>query len=106
MSIHTAGPWNDGIYHAVVQGGRTFAYITSSKLLVPIAAVPLGVEGYGREEGEANARLIAASPSMLSALKQAAPIWPLDAIPKGAEHRPFAVLARAIHDAIAAAEGR
>lgn len=37
--------------------------------LVPIAAVPSGVEGYGREEGRANAQLIAAVPELLEALE-------------------------------------
>ena len=39
--------------------------------LVPIAAVPTGVEGYGREEGRANARLIATAPELLSELADA-----------------------------------
>jgi hypothetical protein len=55
----TEGPWADGVHHAVRNGGREYAYITAARELVPIAAVPLGVEGYGREHGEANARFIA-----------------------------------------------
>jgi len=47
-----------------------------------------------------------AAPTMLAALKLVAPCWPLDGIPAGAEHFPYARTAHAIHAAINAAEGR
>ena len=82
---HTPGPWADGIHHRQRDGGREFAYITANKVLVPVAAVPLGVEGYGFDEGCANAHLIAAAPDLLAALvaakqemwSDAKPAWAL-----------------------------
>ncbi len=71
MKQHTKAPWDNGLHHAVWNGGRRYAHIRSHGNLVPIAAVVLGVEGYGHDEGEANARLIAAAPDMLAALKLA-----------------------------------
>lgn len=65
---HTKGPWDDGIHHAVTRGGRTYAYVGGNSI-VSVACVPLGVEGYGREEGEANARLISAAPDLLDVLQ-------------------------------------
>lgn len=53
------GPWDDGVHHRASFGGREYAHITSPIDLVPIAAVPLGVEGYGFEDGAARARHIA-----------------------------------------------
>jgi hypothetical protein len=70
MTTHTPGPWDDGIHHATTSSGRTVTHILAAGQAVPVAAVPLGVEGYGREEGEANARLIAAAPDMLHWLKR------------------------------------
>ena len=66
---HTPGPWNDGIYHATKSGGRLIAYIRGPNTIVPLAAVPIEVDGYGREEGEANCRLMTAAPEMIEALR-------------------------------------
>lgn len=70
---HTPGPWSDGIHHRMRSGGREYAYIRGGNDIVPVAAVPLGAEGYtvGFEQGVANARLIAAAPELLDAAKQA-----------------------------------
>lgn len=46
-----------------------------------------------------------AAPDLLAALKLVAPLWPLESIPVGAEHLPYAKTARAVHDAIAKAGG-
>lgn len=70
---HTPGPWNDGLYHEGRDGGRFRTFVTSPDNIVPIACVPTGVEGYGREEGRANAHLIAAAPELLEACKLAIP---------------------------------
>ncbi|NEI71006.1 hypothetical protein GR212_15615 [Rhizobium lusitanum] len=68
MAKHTPGPWNDGIYHATPSGGRLIAYIRAPNCAVPLAAVPIEVDGYGREEGEANCRIMTAAPEMLQVL--------------------------------------
>ena len=69
MSKHTPGPWDDGIYHATMSGGRLIAYIRAPKVIVPLAAVPIEVDGYGRDEGEANCRIMTAAPELLEALR-------------------------------------
>jgi hypothetical protein len=60
---YTPGPWDDGIHHAQTKGGRTYAHVCAAGL-VPVACVPVGVEGYGIDEGRANTRLIALAPDM------------------------------------------
>lgn len=100
MGKHTPGPWNDGIYHAVKQGGRTLAYITAPGHMVPLAAVPIEVDGYGREEGEANCRIMTAAPEMLEILKQ------IQALPGAAVDIERAGLGDDFRRAIAKAEGQ
>ena len=68
----TAGPWLADFHNEQRDGGRFITYIRGGNQLVPISAVPTGVEGYGREEGRANARLIAAAPALLEALEDIA----------------------------------
>lgn len=65
---HVSGPWIADFHNEQRDGGRFITYVRGGNQLVPIAAVPTGVEGYGREEGRANARLIAAAPDLLAAL--------------------------------------
>lgn len=68
MTAHTAGPW---AYHSRHAGlGRSTHAITS--LSAPHAghvAFVYSKEGAGNGSGEANARLIAAAPDMLAALR-------------------------------------
>lgn len=64
----TPGPWIADFHNEQRQGGRFVTYVRGGNQLVPIAAVPTGVEGYGREEGRANAALIAAAPDLRDAL--------------------------------------
>lgn len=66
---HTPGPWLADFHNEQRNGGRFVTYVRGGNQLVPIAAVPTGVEGYGREERRANARLIAAAPELLAALQ-------------------------------------
>lgn len=61
---HTPGPWIADFHNEQRDGGRFITYVRGSNQLVPIAAVPTGVEGYGREEGRANAALIGAAPDL------------------------------------------
>ena len=69
---HTPGPWLPDFHREQQQGGRFITHVHAVGHLVPIAAVPTGVEGYGREEGRANARLIAAGPDYHEAAPDAA----------------------------------
>jgi hypothetical protein len=64
---YTPGPWLADFHNEEIAGGRFVTYVRGGNQLVPIAAVPTGVEGYGREEGRANARVIAAAPDLLAA---------------------------------------
>lgn len=66
---HTPGPWIADFHNEQREGGRFITYVRGGNQLVPIAAVPTGVEGYGRDEGRANARLIAAAPDLLAAVQ-------------------------------------
>lgn len=68
MAGHTPGPWSAQLHHERRDGGRFSVFVTGNNHLVPIAAVPTGVEGFGREEGRANACLIAAAPKLLEEL--------------------------------------
>lgn len=61
---HTSGPWVADFHNEQRDGGRFITYVRGGNQLVPIAAVPTGVEGYGRDEGRANATLIEAAPDL------------------------------------------
>ena len=69
--VHTPGPWLADFHNEQRAGGRFITHVRGGNQLVPIAAVPTGVEGYGREEGRANARLIAVAPDLWEAGKEA-----------------------------------
>jgi hypothetical protein len=73
----TPGEWIADFHNEKRDGGRFITYIRGGNQLVPIAAVPTGVEGYGREEGRANARLIAAAPDLYEALADLAEVFAL-----------------------------
>lgn len=62
MSGATPGPWRPELHHTKRDGGRLYGFVHSANNLVPVAAIPLGVEGYGYDEGAANTHLIAAAP--------------------------------------------
>lgn len=70
MADYTAGPWLADFHNEQRAGGRFITYVRGGNQLVPIAAVPTGVEGYGREEGRANAALIALAPELIEALEE------------------------------------
>lgn len=63
----TPGPWFADLHNERRDGGRFYVFITASGL-VPVCAVTSGVEGYGRDEGRANATLLAAAPDLYEAL--------------------------------------
>lgn len=59
MSGHTATPWVAAAHFAERHGGRTYIPILRpGNDPVPLAVVHRDVDGYGRNEGEANAALI------------------------------------------------
>lgn len=64
---HTAGPWTPDLHNLRTIGGRTYAFVHGGGI-VPIAAIPLGVEGVSDAEGRANVRLIAAAPALLKSV--------------------------------------
>lgn len=68
---HTPGPWFADLHNERRDGGRFYVFVTAAGL-VPICAVTSGVEGYGRDEGRANANLIGAAPELLEALEKIA----------------------------------
>jgi hypothetical protein len=59
-----------------------------------------------RDEALANARLYAAAPDMLAALKELEPLWPLQQMTPQNQHLPYFVVGRMLRDVIAKAEGR
>lgn len=75
MSKHTPGPWEVGQQ-------RRFEELTPRWIIRPEGEFPHGLwiaDGgwIGHEETEANARLIAAAPDLLAALKEAVEVAPL-----------------------------
>ena len=69
----TPGPWVAATHFAERRGGRTYIPIVRpGNDPVPLAVVHRDVDGYGKAEGEANARLVAAAPTHLSALREIA----------------------------------
>lgn len=96
-SKHTPGPWKIGNGDIFAEGNRASDFDD-------IVICAIGQAGYFRSsvcsivphhrpEGKANARLIAAAPAMLAALKAAAP------------HVENAIVSNQINAAIRAAEG-
>jgi hypothetical protein len=58
-TAHTAGPLTADAHFAVREGGRTYIpVLRPGNDPVPLALVHRDVDGYGKGEGEANARLI------------------------------------------------
>lgn len=99
---HTPGPWGADFHNERMVGGRFVTIVSAPGQLVPIAAVTTGVEGYGRDEGRANARLIAAAPCLLGALEWIALIYESCDL----NHAEFRVEAkRCVDAAIAKAKG-
>lgn len=94
---HTPGPWESN-------GGTVGAYIEGRHGYTHIAHV---TEGGGAslpsEEAKANARLIAAAPKLLNALKQQ---LAYESAPSGEKRPNWMELAELRDEAIAAAEGR
>ncbi len=72
--LWTPGPWTVQLHFAKDYAGRSHATVTAGAL-VPLAAVVLGVEGCSQDEGRANARLIACSPELYSALAEILDAW-------------------------------
>ena len=66
MSEHTPGPWE-----ASLTGGRERAVFKVGDAAGQICKLPGALWGPSGEEKEANAKLIAAAPEMLRALKHA-----------------------------------
>jgi hypothetical protein len=87
MSQHTAGPWSVG------ETRHKYDLIIRNSENDPVASVFLA--GYGPQTGAANARLIAAAPEMLAALKAAQEILERNGIVRSE-----------VEAAIAKAEGR
>jgi hypothetical protein len=91
---HTPGPWFANTHHEKRDGGRFYVFVTADGL-VPVCAVGAGVEGFGREEGRANARLIAAAPDLLGALVELRNVGNDMAKRKAARARADAAIAKA-----------
>lgn len=65
----TPGPWVAASHFAQGEGGRTYIpVLRPGNDPVPLAVVHRDVDGYGKQEGEANAHLIAAAPELFAAL--------------------------------------
>jgi hypothetical protein len=67
MSKHTPGPWTSG-HH-----GNVALWVGPSHLAHPVALVPWDSHAEARDEARDNARLIAAAPDLLEALKEILP---------------------------------
>lgn len=101
MSEHTPGPWLAGFLFQEKCGGRSYVpVLRPGNDPVPVAAVHLAVDGYGHNEGRANAHLIASAPDLLLALKT---VMGDSDHGQGMKWSERCLLAR---DAIAKAEGR
>lgn len=101
ITAHTPGPWRIGDAGHTVFGPKT-------ALTSPVSIVTLWqrTPNCGREERQANAHLIAASPELLAALVEALP-W-VEAQLDDPVNKPGSVqaVANRIRAAIAKAEGR
>jgi hypothetical protein len=94
MEQHTPGPWVWGYYGMNDEWVRT----GDGEAVVPV--------GYNQSEREANARLIAAAPELLAALKRAIEVLDAEGITYGnCDDEPLDVL-NAARAAIAKAEGK
>lgn len=105
MSEHTKGPWQISPYtETSVQGANINRHICSTGGPQIMAGKDGSTDWLG--ENEANARLIAAAPEMLEALKSVGDLFDglefeVDAIAAASTHR----LIRVVRAAIAKAEG-
>ena len=103
MSKHTPGPWaigqkaNFDLHGFMVHG---FPVAGAGQAIAAVWAGAVGKEAFGFDNQEANARLIAAAPDMLAALKLCEPFC------KGHQETPEKVARyAAVRAAIAKAEG-
>jgi hypothetical protein len=98
---HTPGPWEVG-----TPGNGEPGYIYCNNSLGSAVAIaygmPLALTVFSRAEEEANARLIAAAPELLAALKKCAAVCAGETLSKSA----ITSALDAARNAIAAAEGR
>jgi len=65
-SKHTPGPWEQTDGHGPTPHGTAVAQVGGNQYLIASCTAY-----FGREGGQANARLIAAAPELLAALEQA-----------------------------------
>jgi len=105
---HTAGPWHIGPFdrdNQIFSDNGRMRLETGGTTLYPIATVN---DGWDNTEDEANARLIAAAPELLAALKECVP-W-LESMPLATGDQPLRnKAARDLYNAqaaIAKAEGK
>ena len=61
-------PYIADLHNEKRDGGRFSCFIAAQNDPVPIACVPTGVDGYGREEGRATAELLVAAVNALPGL--------------------------------------
>jgi hypothetical protein len=64
---HTPGPWSVGPTHHESEGKSWLFYSHQTHILAPNGLTDLAIVEAGEEEGQANARLIAAAPDLLAA---------------------------------------
>ena len=98
MSKHTPGPWN------VESAGSIFDIWADRLTGSGMVAEVLNIESNGMNAGEANARLIAASPEMFKELDRIAN-WNLDVRPGHVDYRNRQSVKDAAASLIAKAKG-
>jgi hypothetical protein len=67
MAGHTPGPWSVGPTHHESEGKSWLFYSDQTHILAPNGLTDVAIVEAGEEEGQANARLIAAAPDLLAA---------------------------------------